>query len=162
VRVSTPADLAGVAGVLEAAYPVLMAAAYDEAELGPALPLMTRAQPALLESGTYYVAEVDRGEIIGCGGWTAARPGDGLVTEGVAHLRHFGTHPEWTGRGVGTAIYRRCERDAGIAGARHLECYSSLNAEGFYAAMGFALVARIEIELRDGVRITSAHMQRTI
>ena len=56
VRVVSRNDESGVSAVLAASYPALMAAAYTPEFLASAVPLMTKAQPHLLTSGTYYVA----------------------------------------------------------------------------------------------------------
>lgn len=159
-RVATPADAAEVGRLLEASYPTLMASAYDEAVLAPALELMTKANTALLCSGTYYVAAAPAGELVGCGGWTLEQPGTGAVEARVAHLRHFATHPDWTRRGVGQAIYRQCEAAARSAGVLALECFSSLNAERFYAAQGFRRIREFDVELRPGVALRSVLMRR--
>ena len=51
---------------------------------------MTRANPGLLASGTYYVAESRDSLIVGCGGWTRESPVDGGIEPGLGHIRHFG------------------------------------------------------------------------
>lgn len=162
VRVATPADADAVTELLGASYPVLMLTAYDEAELESALPLMTRANEKLLSSGTFYVAEQDDGRLAGCGGWTRERPGTGAVEDGLAHIRHFATRPEWIGRGVGRALYQRSEEDARCAGIASFECYASLNAEGFYLALGFRSVRKLELELVSGVTFRAVLMRRAI
>ncbi|GIL01932.1 MAG: acetyltransferase [Alphaproteobacteria bacterium] len=162
IRVTSPADAEAVTALLTASYPVLMATAYDEAVLGAALPAMTRSNPALLSSGTFYVAEQDDGELAGCGGWTRERPGTGEVVPGLGHVRHFATRPEWIGRGVGRALYRRCEEDARAAGVSRFECYASLNAEGFYQALGFATVARIDIPMGARTAFPAMLMRRDL
>jgi N-acetylglutamate synthase-like GNAT family acetyltransferase len=136
-----------------------MKPAYDSTMLGPALELMTSANPELLSSGTYYVAESEDGTVVGCGGWTREYPGGETAVEGVAHIRHFGTHPDWTRKGIGRAIFRRCEEDASASGIREFECYSSLNAECFYAALGFERIAVFEIQMSPDVLLTSCHMR---
>ncbi|HEY8521574.1 MAG TPA: hypothetical protein VIN61_15990 [Gammaproteobacteria bacterium] len=68
VRVATLDDADAVGAVLRASYPKLMAASYDEQVLAPALEMMTKADPVLLGSGTYYVAELSNGRVVGCGG----------------------------------------------------------------------------------------------
>ena len=151
-----------MSGLLEASYPTLMPPGYDAAVLAAALPLMTRANPALLSSGTYFLAESVDGLTVGCGGWTRERPGSGEVAPDLAHIRHFATHPEWIGRGVGRALYSRCAREARAAGARRLECYASLNAEGFYAALGFKSLERIEVPMGAGATLPSLLMARSI
>lgn len=162
IRVATPADAEAVTELLSASYPVLMADAYDEASLEAALPEMTRANPALLSSGSFYVAEQDDGGLAGCGGWTRDRPGSGEIEPGVAHIRHFATRPEWIGRGVGRAIYERCEEDASAAGMTRFECYASLNAEGFYLALGFSSERRIDIPMGKDTTFPAVVMRRAI
>src|SRR5690606_26280843 len=116
IRVANPKDGAAVDALLQASYPTLMASSYDEQSLTPALDLMTKANPVLLGSGTFYLAELPTGFLVGCGGWTLERPGAGTVEPQLGHLRHFAVHPEWTGRGIGRAIYATCERAARVAG----------------------------------------------
>lgn len=158
VRRSHSRDLAAVTGLLQASYPVLMKAAYESAALDPALKLMTRANPNLLSSRTYYVAEATDGTLVGCGGWTHEPPGDDVIQRGVGHIRHFAVHSDWIRHGVGSAIYRRCEADARAAGIHKFECYASLNAESFYSALGFERIAIVDIQMTPDVSLTSCHM----
>mgnify|MGYP006188362113 CR=1 FL=1 len=139
VRVAGAADEAAVARVLRDSYPALMAAAYPPELLERALPAITRPHPRLLASGAYYLCEAE-GEPVGCGGWSFERPDSRETEPGVAHIRHFATRAGWAGRGVGRALYRRCEEEARAAGVRTFECQSSLNGERFYAAMGFVRI----------------------
>jgi N-acetylglutamate synthase-like GNAT family acetyltransferase len=147
IRIAAPVDAAGVETLLRVAYPTLMASAYEEAWLVPALEEMTKANMCLLASGTYYLAEAGNGSVVGCGGWTPARPDNGVIESHVGHLRHFGTHPAWTYRGVGTAIYRLCEASARSVGITTFECFSSLNAEAFYSTLGFTRLRRVHVQL---------------
>lgn len=158
IRVSNLGDVANVTKLLEESYPTLMKSAYDPDTLGPALKLMTRANPALLSSGTYYVAESQEGALVGCGGWTRERPGEKVEAESIGHIRHFGTHSDWIRKGIGSAILRKCVRDARASGIRELECYSSLNAERFYGALGFERIAVFNIEMTSGVSLATCHM----
>ncbi len=159
MRVATLSDAAGVGALLRASYPILMAPAYDDAVLVPALELMTRANPALLESGTFYVAEAQDGLMVGCGGWTLEPPGGDAVKATLGHIRHFGTHPDWTERGIGRAIYRLCEADARSAGITSFECDASLNAESFYSALGFESIRKRDVELSAGVVLPGVLMR---
>ena len=161
VRVAAAEDFAAVDALLRASYPKLMASAYDEAALEPALKLMARANPSLLTSGTYYVGESDD-VVVGCGGWTREYPGTKDIQAGLAYLRHFGTHPEWARRGVGRAIYRACESAARAAGINEFECHASINGEPFYAALGFESVSRIDLELGSGSLLPAVLMRRKI
>jgi N-acetylglutamate synthase-like GNAT family acetyltransferase len=139
-----------------------MASAYDEDDLLPALRVMTRANPVLLGSGRYYVAEALDGTIVGCGGWSHERPGTNEVEAGLAHIRHFGTHPDWTKQGIGRAIYRCCEDAARAAGVCAFECQASLNAEDFYGSLGFERVRYMDIELECGRLLRVMLMRRQL
>ncbi|MCG6859323.1 MAG: GNAT family N-acetyltransferase [Salaquimonas sp.] len=162
IRVALPADAESVTELLAASCPVLMAGAYDEAALKVALPAMTRAKSELLSSGTFYVAEADDGELAGCGGWTRERPGTGETNPRLAHIRHFATQPKWIGRGVGQALCNRCEEDARAAGISRFECHASLNAQGFYQALGFDTLRRFELAMGNGSSLPSILMQREL
>src|SRR5688572_31965559 len=93
VRIATPEDAEGVSEVLRASYATLLPAHYTPAEMAAMLPIIVRANPKLLASGTYYVA-VEGDAYLGCGGWTPAkyaRVADS--TPGLGAIRHFATHP---------------------------------------------------------------------
>jgi len=59
-----------------------------------------------------------------------------------ASVDHLWVLPAETGKGVGTALFRRCEGRARQAGASRLKVESDPNAEGFYLAMGAVPVGR--------------------
>lgn len=159
-RVAVPEDATALAGMLETACSVLMARHYDAATLRAALPSLARPNPVLLASGGFYVAEDDDAHIVACGGWSAERPGSGETVPGLAHIRHFATHPAVAGRGIGRRLYAVCEAAARAAGVARFECHASLNAEGFYAALGFTSVGTITIPIAGG--FPAVVMTRTI
>jgi N-acetylglutamate synthase-like GNAT family acetyltransferase len=147
IRVSAPSDLDAVGALLVASYSKLLAASYDGAVLERSLPFLTKAHPGLLASGSYYVAEEASGHLVGCGGWTRAAPGSGQVIDQHGHIRHFATHPAWTGRGVGAALLARCISEAGAVGITTLHCFSTLNGEPFYRAAGFKTIGPIDVPM---------------
>lgn len=162
VRTATPDDMATVSAILAASYPSLMRGAYPDDLLARALPRITSANPALLASGTYYLAEAEDGSAAGCGGWSHRPPEEDRREQGVAHIRHFATHQDWAGKGVGRAIFHRCEAEARAAGFTRFTCYSSLNGEGFYAALGFLRVREISVPMGPDLRFPSILMVREI
>ena len=164
VRVASLADTKVVEALLRASYPSLMAPGYPTDLLAQALPFMVRANPALLCSGTYYLAEEPEGTVIGCGGWTLERPGaaDMPVDPTLGHIRHFATHPNWTRRGVGKRLLDRCTTDALATGVCGFECYSSLVAEAFYSALGFAVIEPVMVGMGPGVAFPSVRMIRRL
>ena len=161
IRVAVPEDEPEVTALFRDCYPVLMAEAYRPQVLEAALPLMARANPALLASGRFYLAHESGGAAIGCGGWSFERPGTGELVPGFGHIRHFATHTGWTGKGVARAVYGQCEAAARAAGLAAFECYSSLNAEGFYAAMGFERIKPFDIPMTPEVVLPSILMRKT-
>jgi GNAT superfamily N-acetyltransferase len=162
IRIATPTDSDAVSALLVASYSTLLAACYESDMLAGALPHLTKANPTLLACGTYYVAEREPSNLVGCGGWTAAKPGSGEVTEGEAHIRHFATHPEWTRRGIGSALLARCISDARLVGVRKLHCFSTWNAERFYRAAGFETVGPIDIPMGPSMTFPGILMSRQI
>ena len=165
IRVARPADAAAVGRVLSASYQSLMGEAYDVRLLSRALPLMTRASPVLLSGGTYYLAErsSEAGlQAVGCGGWSAERPGTGALEPGLGHIRHFATDAAWIGRGIGRALCERCVADARAHGLSRLECYASLNGEAFYHALGFRRIGDIAVAMGPDLIFPSIRMVRPL
>ena len=160
IRPATIADADSVSALLLESYATLLRGTYPAEILATALPLMTTAQPALLQCSTWYVVEDDDGSLIGCGGWTRERPGSGDVEPGLAHLRHFATSPRAARRGVGRALVDRCFEDGSAAGIDRWECYSTLMAEPFYASLGFIAIERFDVPMSDTVRFASVRMKR--
>ncbi len=150
VRVAGDQDFQTIHALLKRSYPVLMKPAYAPDVLSAALPLMTQANPDLITSGSYYVAE-NGGVIVGCGGWTWTAPGTGAASEGLVPARHFAVDPEHMSNGVGRAIFERCRADALVAGATRIQSLSSLNAEPFYERMGLRRLNLTELPIGEGV-----------
>ena len=76
VRGASPQDAEAVSALLEASYSSLMALGYEPTLFARALPLLTKANPMLLSSCTWYVVEALDAEdrLVGCGGWARQRP----------------------------------------------------------------------------------------
>lgn len=119
VRPSIKSDLAAVDALLARTYPKLLKADYPPSVLVTALPLISRAPPALLSCGTYYVVERDRA-ILGAGGWTPDRKDCTL-----GQVRHVVTDDRILRRGVGRAVMHHCFDAARRAGLVRLECWST-------------------------------------
>ncbi len=161
LRVATAEDAQALTALITASYRSLADGSYDEATLQAALPLMSRANPKLLASGTYYVAEDER-EAAGCGGWTFEAPGTGDLVDGVAHIRHFATHPAHLRKGVARLLMERCLAEAHGAGARLMRCQSTLPGERFYASAGFRRIRPIEVAMGPGVTLPAIEMERPL
>jgi GNAT superfamily N-acetyltransferase len=159
IKVASIEDAQRISELLAVSYPVLMRDDYDDEALAWALPFMTKANPTLLRSGTYYLAETAEGRAVACGGWTMERPGSGERITGLGHIRHFATHPDWTGLGIATAVFERCKEDALSARLTAFECNASLNAVSFYASLGFVAVEEISVPMGPDVQFPAVLMR---
>lgn len=157
IRPTRSGDLAAVDALLARSYPRLLKADYPPSVLVTALPLISRANPALLACGTYFLAETDEGAVIGAGGWTRDRRQDDL-----GHIRHVVSDDRVLRRGVGRAILSRVFDTARAAGCRRLECWSTRTAEPFYAALGFAAQGPMEVPLAPGITFPAIRMTRAL
>ena len=162
IRTAIPADQELLTGLITASYRTLDSGQYDPAKLAAAMPLMSKANPNLLASGTYYVAEID-GAAAACGGWTFERPGSGgEVEEVVAHIRHFATHPRYLRRGLARMLLDRCLKEAAARGAKLMKSQATLPAEKFYAAAGFRTTRPIEVRMGPEIMLPALDMERRL
>lgn len=67
IRVARPEDFDLLSELIAASYATLDDGSYDRATIAAAMPAISRANPKLLASGTYFIAEIG-GEAAGCGG----------------------------------------------------------------------------------------------
>jgi GNAT superfamily N-acetyltransferase len=162
LRTASATDAEAVSILLEISYSRLLGSSYDINTLDLALPYMVKAKPRLLASGTYYVAEIGPGALVGCGGWTSEEPGSGQIVEGEGHIRHFAVHPDWIKRGIGTALLARCIADARLVGIHKLHCFSTLNAEPFYRTSGFRTIDLIDVRMGPTITFPAVLMEREI
>ena len=70
--------------------------------------------------------------------------------------------PEGARRGCGSAPVREIERLARERGVTHLDLAASLNAEPFYAALGYTVTERGEVVLGNGLRMPAVWMTKTL
>ena len=161
VRAATMDDVAEVDALLARAYPRLLKPDYAPSMMVMALPLISRAKPALLTCGTYYVVE-QAGAIIGAGGWTMANPGGGRMRQGIGNIRHVVTDDRQVRRGIGQALLEHIFVTARAAGVNRLECLSTLTARSFYQAMGFTETGPVLVPLGQGIDFPAIAMWRAL
>ncbi len=159
MRAADGGDRAALERLIGDCYSAVYPGWYGKDVLGLAMPAMLHIDPVLLSSGRYFAASFG-GALAGCGGWSANAPGNSASTEKTAHIRHFATHPDFMGKGVGGAILDRCISEASNTGMAQLRCFSSLPAEGFYARHGFQKLDSVNVMLSDGVHFPAVLMER--
>ena len=156
LRPTTANDVEAVSRVLAASYGVLLKPAYPADVLAIIVPLIGRAKPELVSSGTYYAAE-ENGYIIAVGGWTRTRPGTNAIVEGLGHIRHVATDPLHLRKGAAALIMRHCLSEAAGAGMNQMECLSTRTAVPFYAKCGFKTIIEKDVMVA-GVPFASVEM----
>ena len=161
VRTATEADFDAVDALLARSYPAILKADYAPSVLVTAIPLISKAQPRLVMSGTYFVVEDFAGAIVGAGGWTrAGPPGSSSLGGSVAHIRHVVVDHRRLREGIARRLMDHVFRTAAAAGIEQLECFSTLTAVPFYAACGFSSLGAMTVELRSGIDFPAVHMRR--
>jgi GNAT superfamily N-acetyltransferase len=155
LRAARTQDLAQVDTLFAQSYPRLLRAHYPPSMFVTAVPLLARANPRLLASGTYLVAEAEDGRILGAGGWSR-RPGK------VAEVRHLLTDHRFLRQGIARRMLDIIVDEARRARARQLVAQSTLAAEPFYRAMGFAGSMTVNVPLRPGIDFTVVQMTRPL
>ncbi len=159
VRLATPLDIAAVDALLARSYGPLLRADYPPSVLVTALPRMARAQPALLASGHYFLAEED-GRVVGAGGWSRGGPNGSPAEAGRGHVRHVATDARAVRRGIGRAIMAAVIDDAVEAGVRRLYCLSTLTAVPFYRALGFVPGRSVTLSFGAPIAFPAVEMER--
>ena len=161
VRTALATDFDRVDALLARSYPAILKADYAPSVLVTAIPLISKAQPRLVLSGTYFVVADAEGAIVGAGGWTRqGPPGAGGPGAGIGHVRHVVVDHRRLREGVGRRLMEHIFRTARAAGIEQLECFSTLTAVPFYAACGFSTLGPMTVELRAGIDLPAVHMRR--
>ncbi|MFZ5710713.1 MAG: GNAT family N-acetyltransferase [Pseudomonadota bacterium] len=159
IRRTTLADLAAVDALFASSYARLLARDYPPSVVVTALPILARAQPHLLASGRYYVAEDADGRILGAGGWSGARFG---WSAGRAEVRHLVTDWRMTRRGIASALMAHVFAEARRAGAVGMGCLATRTAVPFYLSAGFRPVGPVSVPLRPGIDFPAVRMDRAL
>ena len=162
IRPTTARDLARVDAMLAVSYPALLKTDYPPSVLVTALPLISRAQPRLLQSGTYFLAEDRDGRVLAAGGWSQTGPQGGVGPRDLGHVRHLATHPMAVRRGLARAVLDRALDQARTQGVTRMLCQSTRTAVPFYSAMGFRARGDIIITLRPGIGFPAVEMLRDL
>ncbi|MFN0115834.1 MAG: GNAT family N-acetyltransferase [Paracoccaceae bacterium] len=156
VRRAALPDLAELDALCAASYPRLLAKDYPPSLRVTAIPVLARAQPGLIGSGRYFVAEDADGAIRGAGGWSG-RPG-----AKAAEVRHLFTDWRMTRRGIARTVMGHVFADARKAGFGRIGCHATRTAVPFYVALGFRPEGEVVVPLLPGIGFPVVRMDRTL
>jgi len=161
LRPASRDDLSALDALYARAYPKLLRPDYPPSVLVTALPVISRVQPGLVASGSYFVAELG-GRIVAAGGWTPARPGTGQRDPGRGNIRHVVTDDRMVRRGIGRRLMAHVIADARGAGCTWLHCLSTRTAVPFYAALGFVAGREVTVPVGGAVPFPAIEMRREL
>ncbi|MFQ6551643.1 GNAT family N-acetyltransferase [Aestuariibius insulae] len=160
VRPARGDDLGALDQMMARSFPALLRKDYPPSIMVTAVPLISKAQPGLLRSGTYFVAEDEDRTLIGAGGWSLTDPHDGDRRRQTGHIRHFAVDHRLARRGIGRALMAHVMRQASALGVRRLVAMSTRSAVAFYSAQGFTAIEDVDVPLRPGIRFPAVRMVR--
>ena len=83
-----------------------------------------------IKAGEITVAVLPDGDVVGFGSSSSSE----------GEVKGLFVSPQWTGKGIGSALVRCLEEKARVDGCETMRLNSSLNAEGFYEKMGYSVV----------------------
>ncbi len=173
LRIAARDDIPPLSDLIVSSARTLSHGFYSEAETESAIRYVFGVDTALIDDGTYYVAELD-GALAGCGGWSRRntlyggdqRPvGEASLLDpatDAARIRAFFVAPIAARPGVGRALLEECTRAAAAAGFRALTLMATLPGVPFYSALGFAEDEEVVDLLPDGTPLRFVRMSRPI
>ncbi|MEM6466891.1 MAG: GNAT family N-acetyltransferase [Pseudomonadota bacterium] len=157
IQTATRRHIPQIEALLSKSYTRLLARDYPPSIMVTAVPQISKAQPALIASGRYFMAVRD-GRLLAVGGWSPANQHRVEGDPALGHVRHFATDPDATRQGAAGALLSFCQIQAKEAGLAGLNCMSTRTAVPFYKAFGFEALGEQEITLGAGVVFPAERM----
>jgi len=163
-RLATSNDIPEMEQLIPLSVRSLQATHYSPMQLESALGPVFGVDRQLIHDRSYFVVE-QQGEILGCGGWSKRRSLFGVdaarsepdpeLNPAVdpARIRAFFVHPAWARRGIRSSILAACEEAIQKAHFRVTELVATLTGEPFYAAHGYIVAERYEVNITSNVRL---------
>lgn len=173
LRIATREDIPAMSALIVASARELSRGFYSETETESAIRHVFGVDTALIDDGTYYVAEMD-GYLAACGGWSRRntlyggdqRPvgASSFLDPAVdaARIRAFFVAPSAARRGIGRMLLDECARAADAAGFRNLTLMATLPGVPFYRALGFVADEDVVDILPDGTPLRFVRMSRPV
>lgn len=145
IRRAAEADLPVIAEIQEDSILTLGRRVYGRARAEAWARFGIEQSHDLLSQGEFFVAEA-HGRVLGVSGWSPdAERADS------AWIRYVFVRPEAAGLGIGRRLVATAEHAALAAGRDRLMLWASLNALGFYGALGYQQVRRATWPIERGV-----------
>jgi len=179
LREATMADIPAIEALIVDSGIALSRGFYTDVEAAAITAEVFGVDTQLIVDRTYFVIDdgvVDDGPgIVAAGGWSRRGTlfgSDGTKTDAVdplldatsdpARIRAFFVASTHARRGLGSRLMEHCARAAWVAGFRRLTLMATLPGVPLYRVFGFAAEERIELALKDGVRVALVRMSRAL
>jgi GNAT superfamily N-acetyltransferase len=174
LRLATIDDAPAIDELMKASIREIFPSVYDARQTEASIRFVASVDRALIEDGTYFVADLD-GELVACGGWSrrdklytgsGEAAGDARLLDPAsepARVRAMFTRADWTRRGLGRRILEACEAAAKSEGFSMLSLMATLPGLRLYSSFGFEVIEdNIQIPMPDGTSIEGASMKKAI
>jgi GNAT superfamily N-acetyltransferase len=168
LRTAVPNDVPSIRALHERSLRTLSRGFYDEVQVTSFLRFVPTLEAQLLDDATYFVAE-RANRIVGCGGWSARKPG--YQSQGFNPLPTAGCHPrvramfvgpDMARQGIGRTLLEWVENDIRQRGHKEAALDALLPGVPLYDACGYHAVASTDLILPDGVRIPVVSMRKRL
>ena len=172
LRLATRGDEPALLELIARSIRELSADDYTPEQIDAALKGAFGIDTALIRDGTYFVVATERGEIVGCGGWSRRRTLFGSDARADrddawldprsdrAKVRAFFIHPDHARRGLGRWILEHSEAEAARAGFAGFELMATLPGKRLYERCGYVAGAPVQHPLPGGMLITFVPMRK--
>ena len=148
---------------------------YDARQIELSIKTVFGVDTELIVDETYFVAESDDKQIVGCGGWSKRKTlyGASVYSQSrdselldpktdAAKIRAFFIHPNFARKGIGTAILKRCEREAKAHGFTSAEMMATLPGVKLYAVCGYEGSEKVQVPVGENVDIVCVKMRKNL
>jgi GNAT superfamily N-acetyltransferase len=172
-RTATRQDVPGLRSLIELSARALSRDDYSSEQIEGALRGAWGVDTQLIDDGSYFVGEHERG-MVACGGWSYRKTlfgGDAQLgreaetldpARDAARIRAFFVHPDHARQGLGRALLDLCERAAIARGFRAAELVATAPGERLYRACGYASDGPRSYPLPDGNNIVFVPMRKSL
>ncbi len=172
-RIARPEDMATLRELMRRAIAELQHGFLSPAQIAASHQVMG-IDTQLIRDQTYFLIE-EKGEVLGCGGWsyraTLYGGDDSIVARepavldagrDAAKIRAMYTHPDHVRRGIGRRMLSICEDAARQAGFRRVELMATMAGMPLYRASGYVPVESISSRPIDGVSVPLVRMHKSL
>lgn len=154
IRAARRSDLDAIAALQARSIMTLGLETYGEETCRAWARIGVQTRHTILASGTFLIVE-QNGDLVGVAGWTPdSREPD------CAWPRYVFVAPEAGGLGIGRNLMAAIEHSVNAAGRSRMMLWASLNAVGFYEALGYRRLRPARWPIAAGIEMEHMLMEK--